>query len=187
MNPTPESQPHPDVLPPDAAAQPSPLELENARLREQLAAAEKKLDEVMRAASAAKNEWNDFRNRLQRERDQLIDIERGRAATAMLEAADELDRALKAAAQDTSPLAQGFRMVRESMRLKMQDMKLEPIPLLGLPFDPNLAEAVDLVEVDDPAQDGLVQDELGKAYRFNGKLLRVGRVRVGKRKGPASA
>lgn len=166
---------------PQANAQPTePRDAELERLQGELAAKDKKLDEVLRAFAAAKNEYAEFRTRLQRERDRLIDLEKGRVALAFLEAADELDRALKAAGDDASPLTQGVRLTREAMGRKMAEMGIEPMQLLGKPFDPNASEAVDLVQVDDPAREGTVVDEVLRGYRLGERILRPARVRVGK-------
>lgn len=153
---------------------------EIATLKEQLEAKDKKIDELLRAYASEKNEQHEFRARLQRERDRLIDLERGKVATAFLEAADELDRAIRAAGDDESPLMQGVRLCRESMSRKMAGMGIEPLNLVGKPFDPNVSEAVDLVAVDDRARDGIVIDEPLAGYTIGGKLLRAARVRVGK-------
>jgi molecular chaperone GrpE len=59
-------------------------------------------------------------------------------------------------------------------------MGIEPLSLLGKPFDPNVAEAVDTTEVSDPAEDGVVLDEVTRGFTISGKLLRPARVRVGR-------
>jgi len=163
----------------DGAPEPQRAE-KLAELQAQLAEKDKKLDELLRAYAAEKNEQAEFRARLTRERERLIDLEKGKVATAFLEAADELDRAIKAAGDDTSPLMQGVRLCRESMSRKMAELGIEPLNLVGRPFDPNVSEAVDLVAVDDPARDGIVLDEPLCGYSISGKLLRAARVRVGK-------
>lgn len=180
---TPAAEPQPNG---EAKTEPSVdvMESEVVRLKGELAARDQKLDEVLRAYAAAKNEHAEFRTRLQRERDRLIDVEKGKVAMAFLEAADELDRAIKAAGDDASPLAQGVRLARESMSRKMAEMGILPLEISGKTFDPNISEAVDLVAVDDAARDGVVVDEVTRGYNLNGKLLRPARVRVGKHAPP---
>src|SRR5436305_837996 len=82
----------------------------------------------------------------------------------------------KPASEDQSPLAQGVRFIRDSLSRKMSEMGIEPVPLLGKKFDPNQGEAVDLIAVADPAQDGLVLDEVARGYTLSGKPLRPARV-----------
>ncbi|MBS2027470.1 MAG: nucleotide exchange factor GrpE [Deltaproteobacteria bacterium] len=174
--------------PPDANGTPAsealevdPRDAELAKLRDELSLKDKKLDEVLRAYAQAKNEHAEFRTRLQRERDRLIDMEKGRVALAFLEAADELDRAIAASGDDSSPLARGVRLTREAMGRQMAAMGITPLVLMGRPFDPNVSEAVDLVPVDDASRDGVVMAEVTKGYKLGEQLLRPARVRVGKR------
>ena len=88
----------------EAAQNGAPSEPPPADVREQeIALLRKKLDETLRAYAAKVNEHQEFRTRLQRERDRLIDLERGKVALAFLESADELDRALKASAGASGP------------------------------------------------------------------------------------
>jgi molecular chaperone GrpE len=161
-------------------------EAELTRLKAELAAKDQKLDEVLRAYAAAKNEHAEFRTRLQRERDRMIDVEKGKVAMSFLEAADELDRAIRAAGKDESPFAQGVRLVRDSMSRRMAEMGIVPLEIAGKAFDPNVCEAVDVVVVGDMARDGVVIDEVTRGYNLNGKLLRPARVRVGKHAPPSA-
>jgi molecular chaperone GrpE len=56
---------------------------------------------------------------------------------------------------------------------------VEPIASVGVEFDPELHEAVDMVPVD-AEMDGKVVSEYSKGYRFGDRLLRPARVQVGK-------
>jgi hypothetical protein len=49
-----------------------------------------------------------------------------------------------------------------------------------MPYNPELAQAVTIVLVDDPSQDGLVVDELVVGYMMAGQLLRPAQVSVGR-------
>ena len=64
-------------------------------------------------------------------------------------------------------------------RVKLQSVGVEAIPALGQPFDPNLAQAVGMVQVGDASQDGIVIEELQTGYTMRGQLLRPAQVRVG--------
>ncbi len=54
------------------------------------------------------------------------------------------------------------------------------IETLGQPFDPETQEAVEVVSVEDPAQDGVVLKELAKGYMLHERLVRPAKVAVGK-------
>jgi molecular chaperone GrpE len=63
-------------------------------------------------------------------------------------------------------------------------MGLEEVPAKGRIFDPNLHEAVAVVESDQHADQEII-DELQKGYFFKGRLLRPASVRVAKHSSPS--
>jgi molecular chaperone GrpE (heat shock protein) len=63
---------------------------------------------------------------------------------------------------------------------------LERVSAIGERFNPSIHDAIAIVPVDDPGQDGVVVAEAEPAYRVGGRLVRPARVSVGRRSGPAS-
>ena len=59
--------------------------------------------------------------------------------------------------------------------------------MLGLPFDPNISEAVGTQPVDDPEHDHVVVREVLRGYRLHGRVARASRVFVGEHKAAADA
>lgn len=153
------------------------------RLTLELEAARKRVDELARAIIAGDKDREAFKQRLTREREQMLDVERGAVAQALLEAIDELDLCLSGAEQ--SPLAQGVRMVRDNLVRKAEATGIERVELAGLPYDPNLAEASDMTITTTEAEDGQVVAMLRACYRLKGRVIRPGRVRVAKYVKPA--
>lgn len=151
-------------------------ELESSRREMQSTAA--RLDEIARAYASMVNDQQEFRGRLEREKQRVLEAEQGKVALALLEVGDELDRALTAAGSDGGPLAQGVRLINEGLRKRLTAMGIERLALVGQPFDPNLAEAVDLVPVADPALNDTVVAEALPGYRLGARVLRPARVRV---------
>ncbi len=209
MNPTdsaPQGAPEPKAPAPEAAQaeQPekttpqaiNPLLLEELRselngARAELAAAHKereqqgkRLDEIARAYSGLLADQKEFRQRLEREKERVLLGERGKVALGLLELGDELERALSAARQDEGPLAQGVRLIREGLLKRLSAMGIERMELVGKPYDPELAEAVDLVPVADKAQDDTVVAEAVPGYRLGERVLRPARVRVARYMAP---
>src|SRR5438270_12199699 len=107
----------------------------------QLEAARKRIDELARAYQALERDREDFKQRLSRERERMIDVERGEVAVALIEAIDELDLSLASA--DDSPLAQGVRLIRDKLVKKLGSMGVQRVSLLGVQYDANLAEAAE--------------------------------------------
>src|SRR5437870_4368768 len=74
----------------EPAAAPAPSAEGEARLAAQAA----RIDELSRAYAALVEDNKAFRNRLEREKDRVVEAERGRVILVLLEALDELERAL---------------------------------------------------------------------------------------------
>ena len=165
---------------PDAAARgPDPRD---ERLKEQAA----RIDELSRAYAALVDDNKAFRQRLDRERTRVVEAERASVAQALLEAADDLERALAAvgnAGDARGPLAslvEGVRLSLGALHARIAALGAQRIAVQGLPFDPHVAEAVDTVAVADEAQDGVVVQEVRPGWRIGDRVLRPARVRVGR-------
>jgi molecular chaperone GrpE len=157
-------------------------ELDQARKeREQQ---DRRLDEIARAYSGLLNDQKEFRQRLEREKDRVLESERGKVALALLELGDELERALAASSGDEGPLAKGVGLIREGLLKRLSAMGIERLNVVGQPFDPTQAEAVDLVPVTDPNQDDVVIAEATPGYRLGERVLRAARVRVARYSAP---
>lgn len=139
-----------------------------------------RLDEVTRAYAALLEDNKAFRGRLERERDRVIEAERARVAQALLEAADELEMAVGAAPEGDDPLHRGVKLVLAGLTRRIAELGAARLEVLGRPFDPRLAEAVDVVAVAGEAEDGTVVDEVRAGWRIGDRVLRPARVRVGK-------
>ena len=177
-------QPQPAGEPPRAEPGEPP---ELVQMRSELEATRKRLDELARAYQALLQDREEYKARLSRERERMIDVEKGNVALGLVEAIDELDLCLNASAHEKSALATGVRLIRESMLAKLSAMGVERFELVGKPFDPNLAEAGDMELTSDPAQDQQVVSEMRAGYRLKGRVVRPARVKVLKYVQPAQA
>src|SRR5262249_35841185 len=108
-----------------------------AQLQQELDAARKRVDELARAFQALSSDREEFKQRLSRERDRMIEVEKGNVAQALLEVLDELDLSLQASGDDNSPLARGVRLIRDGLLSKVQSMGIERLDLVGQRYDPN--------------------------------------------------
>jgi len=152
-----------------------------------IAAQAARIDELTRAYAGLVEDQKAFRQRAERERVRVIEAERASVAQALLEAADDLERALAAVvnAGDVPGsalrgLADGVRLSLSGLMKRIADLGAERIPVAGQRFDPHVAEAVDAVTVADPEQDGKVVQEVRAGYRIGERVLRPARVRVGR-------
>jgi molecular chaperone GrpE len=117
---------------------------------------------------------------MEREKARVLEAERAQVAQALLESADELERALAAASDASGPLVEGVRLSLAALQKRVAELGAVRFAVLGERFDPRLAEAVDLVPVADPAQDERVVQEVRAGYRIGERVLRPARVRVGR-------
>jgi len=184
---TPDPSGAPETAPTDPAdPEPSPVQAApglEATVQSQAA----RIDELARAYAALVDDNKAFRQRLDREKERVVQAERVRVAQALLEAHDELELAWNASRASGGPetpalrnLTEGVRLTLSGLAKRVADMGAERIEVLGKPYDPRVAEAVDTVLVTDPARDDVVVDELRAGWRIGEKVLRPARVRVGR-------
>lgn len=171
---------------PSATARPSE-DAEAMQLRQDLEVARKRVDELARAFQALSNDREDFKQRLTRERERMVEVERGHIAETLLEVLDELDRSLQASGPDDSPLAQGVQLIRDGLLKKIQAMGIERLDLVGQPYDPNLAEATDVQVTTVPDDDQKVVSEVRAGYRSKDRIIRPAQVKVARYMKPAEA
>lgn len=102
---------------------------------------------------------------------------------SFLPVVDDLDRAIAAAkvTANAEDVVAGLELVRRSMLARMGQFGVTHAPALGEPFDPQRHDAVALVPVTDPAQDGRVIDVMREGYLVGDDTLRPASVAVGKR------
>ena len=160
---------------------------EVARLQAELEAARRRVNELARGLQDLTKDREEFKQRITRERERMLDVERGNVAHTLLEAIDELDLVLNSSHQDTSPVVQGVRMIRDSLLSKAQATGIERIQVVGRPYDPNVAEAADMEVTPIPADDQKVVAEFRAGYRLKDRIIRPARVKVARYVAPAQA
>jgi len=161
------------------------LETEMEEMRQTLVAQSARLDEVLRAYSRLQQDKDDFRRRAEREKERVLEIERGNVGLALLEAVDQLDLTLQTipsstTCKDCQGLSNGVRLIRDGLLRHVEQAGIARLPAVGARFDPQRHEAVELVAVDDPALDGQVVTEIRAGYQQGERVLRPARVSVGR-------
>jgi molecular chaperone GrpE len=179
--PEPETAGTPETSGQGSAGQPD----EVSQLRSELEAARRRVDELARGIQDVMRDRDEFKQRIQRERERMLEVEKGQVAQALIEAIDELDLSL--AADDGSSFAQGVRLIRDKLVQKLAASGIERLRLVGRPYDPNVAEAVDMELVSSPDQAEKVVEEHLPAYALRGRVIRPGRVKVGRYLEPVKA
>jgi molecular chaperone GrpE len=165
--------PEPDETNPEAA-----VYQRRARL------AEDRLKEVLDAYRTLKKETEAHRERITRTLERRSEERRDQLLLEFIEILDNFDRALDAAEKSAAhnSLIEGLILVRTHLVQTLREQGLERLPVLGLPFDPETSEVVQMEVVDDPEHDQVVIRELQRGYRLSGRIARPARVIVGQYK-----
>jgi molecular chaperone GrpE len=149
--------------------------------------AEDRLAEVLAAYRGLRQENDAYRDRLTKTIQRRFDHRHEQLLLKFIDILDNLDRALEAAQTSYAgePLVEGLILVRTQLLGTLQDEGLERIPVLGLPFDPHVSEAVGTEVVTDPDHNQVVVREPLRGYRIAGKIARASRVVIGEYRPPA--
>jgi molecular chaperone GrpE len=141
--------------------------------RDQLATEKVELNDRLLRSHA---EFQNLRKRTERERLELFEYASMEAVRTLLPVLDDFERALKAESSDREYVS-GIELIYNRFYEALKKLGLEPINSQGLPFDPQIHHAVDMVETDE-APDHTVLDEFQRGYNFKGRPLRPAMVRV---------
>ncbi len=151
------------------------LAAELEQLREQLLAAE---DRSLRVQAEAQN----MIRRAERDVENARKFALERFAGALLPVLDNLERALAAMGEPTDttrPLAEGVQLTLRSFLDVLQKFDVAVVDPAGSPFNPELHQAMAMIEQPDVAPNSVVQ-VMQKGYSLNGRLLRPAMVVVAK-------
>lgn len=151
--------------------------------------AEDRLAEVLSAYRGLRQENDAYRERVTKTIQRRFDHRHEALLLKFIDILDNLDRALEAAQTSYAgePLVEGLILVRTQLLGTLQDEGLERIPVLGLPFDPHVSEAVGTERVEDPDHHHVVVREPLRGYRIAGKIARASRVVIGEFDGAEAA
>ncbi|MBI4470786.1 MAG: nucleotide exchange factor GrpE [Acidobacteria bacterium] len=152
----------------DTANRTSSLEKERAALQEQL----------LRVAA----EFDNYRKRVERDRNAEIDRSRGRIIEAFLPIVDNLHRALAMAKSDghASSLVSGIELIGRQFDEVLASFDVRPIPTAGAIFDPAMHEAIATAPAEDLPENTILE-EYQRGYMSGDQLLRPARVKVATR------
>jgi molecular chaperone GrpE len=122
-------------------------------------------------------EFDNFRKRSVKEQQDYRDYALAEALRSLLPILDSLDRALKTNEASVQDFHSGIELIDKQFHDALSKLGVEPIPAEGEVFDPNLHQAIQMVDTEEVA-DNHVIDELQRGYRIKDRLLRPAMVRV---------
>ncbi|MEW6018253.1 MAG: nucleotide exchange factor GrpE [Pseudomonadota bacterium] len=149
-----------------------------ARLSEAEAKAADNLDGWRRAQADLDN----FRRRVERDRDDLARFAAEKLILRLLPVVDNLDLAKKSAetATEVGPVRDGINLIVKQFGEALSKEGVEPIDADGKPFDPEFHEAVMRVDSDE-YPDNTVVEVFRRGYLMYGKVIRAAMCKVSRK------
>ena len=146
-----------------------------ARMEEELTLAK---DAVLRAQADAQNVMRRAEQDVEKARKFALE----RFCSELLPVVDNLERALEASSGEDEvvmPIAEGVQLTLKSFLDGLKKFHIEAIDPAGEPFDPQLHQAMSMVENAD-VEPNTVIAVMQKGYTLNGRLVRPAMVMVSK-------
>ncbi len=126
-------------------------------------------------------EFDNYRKRQWREQQDFRDYALAEALKSLLPTLDSFERAL-AHEGGGEDFRAGVELIYRQLLDTLAKLGVTPVPAQGERFDPNVHEAVQMVETDE-AKDNHVIEELQRGYKIRDRLLRPAMVRVARNHG----
>ncbi|TVL39940.1 nucleotide exchange factor GrpE [Brachyspira hyodysenteriae] len=161
---------------------------------DEITALKKRIEELENESADMKNKYmyamaeaENIRKRTAKEKADSIKRANKGLLLSLLTFMDNFERALKAGEQDSNVQGSGYykgiELIHKQFIDFMHDNGVSEIESLGEEFDPNVHEALTMIEVPDIDKEKVVE-VYAKGYKLNDELLRTAKVVVGK---PAAA
>ncbi|WP_105625404.1 nucleotide exchange factor GrpE [Cronobacter malonaticus] len=165
----------------ESAEQVDPRDEEIARLQSELTQAQnRERDTVLRM----KAEMENLRRRTEQDIEKAHKFALEKFINELLPVIDSLDRALEVANkenQDMAAMVEGIELTLKSMLDVVRKFGVEVIADTNVPLDPNVHQAIAMVESEDVAPNHVLA-VMQKGYILNGRTIRAAMVTVAKAK-----
>ncbi|EKK5245485.1 nucleotide exchange factor GrpE [Cronobacter sakazakii] len=165
----------------ESAEQVDPRDEEIARLQSELTQAQnRERDTVLRM----KAEMENLRRRTEQDIEKAHKFALEKFINELLPVIDSLDRALEVANkenQDMAAMVEGIELTLKSMLGVVRKFGVEVIADTNVPLDPNVHQAIAMVESEDVAPNHVLA-VMQKGYTLNGRTIRAAMVTVAKAK-----
>ncbi len=133
------------------------------------------LEETKRKYLVMLAEYDNFRKRAQKERENAYGDAYADALTALLPVFDNLERANTFVGGDG--MAEGITMIINQFQAALKNMGVEAYGAVGEEFDPNLHNAI-MQEENEEYGENVISDVFQKGYKRGEKIIRFAMVKV---------
>lgn len=126
-------------------------------------------------------EFDNFRKRTMREKQDLIKNGAEKAMLELLPVVDDMERAIQAIDNggDLDSVKEGVDLIYNKFTKYLESQQVKAMDSTGQDFDSEIYEAVTMFPAPDESQRGKVIDTVLKGYMINDKVLRHAKVVVG--------
>lgn len=152
---------------------------ENEKLIEEYNKLEKERDDLKDQLIRKVAEFENFRKRTLKEKQDLIDFANAQLLFKLLDLVDNIEKAYNTtkSLQDYNALLRGLELIYQQANKIIQDENVSPIPIeVGDDFDVETQDA--LMTLDSDLPEGKVAQVLQKGYKIKDKVLRHAKVSV---------
>ena len=174
--PAPEAAAEPETAAAQSAPEAEPQPPEADPQAEQIKALEKKLQETTDQLMRTLAEYDNYRKRLQKEKDARYNDGKADAVIKLLPVADNLERAV-AADGDAESYKKGVEMTLKQLADSLSALGVEAFGEKGEPFDPNLHNGV-MHEDNEELPENCIAEVFMKGYRIGDRVIRHATVKV---------
>lgn len=137
-------------------------------------------DEYFARLQRLQADFDNFRRRAQKEREELADIVTETIVCKFLPVVDNLTRAVataKTAQGNDAQLLAGLDMISRQMEEVLTKLQVTSVSCVGEKFDPQKHEAIMQVQ-DETKEDETIIEELQKGYQLKQRVVRPSMVKV---------
>ncbi len=124
-------------------------------------------------------EFENFRNRSEKEKTQMFEIGAKSVIEKILPVVDNFERGLDAVSEEEkeSAFVKGIEAVYKQFGTALEEIGVVPIEAVGKEFDPNLHNAV-MHDEDDSMDANIISEEFQKGYMYKDSVVRHSMVKV---------
>lgn len=152
---------------------------EKAEKKKEKDKAKEKIEELEDKVKRQLAEFENFRNRSEKEKGQMFDMGAKSVLEKILPVIDNFERGLRTVPEEEAgkPFADGMNMIYKQLLTELESIGVKPIEAVGKEFDPNFHNAVMQVESEE-YETGIVAQELQKGYMYRDTVIRHSMVAV---------
>ena len=157
-----------------------PVDLDpETELRNQLKEMELQAAEYLEGWQRSRAEFANARKRLEKQRSTAYQNATSDFAAKMLPLLDDFGRAIDSVPEEieSNQWYEGIELVHKKLVAILEILNLEIIEAVGKPFDPNIHEALTLIEAEG-VESGVIVEEIQVGYRLGDRVIRPSLVNV---------